>query len=78
MAANNNTFQTLLAATLVSSLPTPKGEVIIVSSTETPYDGFKVSIPSMEEQICEQNVQIKPPSLFEDRASSLCSVSIVK
>jgi len=31
----------LLAATSVNSLHTPKGEVIIVSSKETPYDAFK-------------------------------------
>jgi len=31
----------LLADTSVSALPTPKGEVIVVSSAESPYDGFK-------------------------------------
>jgi len=31
----------LLAATNVSALHTPKGEVIVVLSTEKPYDGFK-------------------------------------
>jgi len=34
----------LLAATPVNTLPTPKGHVIVIPSTQTPYDAFKILI----------------------------------
>jgi len=41
MESNASSFKKLLAETKSTSLPSPKGEVIIVKSTETPLDGFK-------------------------------------
>ncbi len=42
MAHTTKGIRDLLAATSVNTLHTPKGEVIVVSSSEKPLDAFKV------------------------------------
>jgi hypothetical protein len=44
MSTSQSEVKKLLASKQVADLPsTPKGEVIIVTSKETPYDAFKVN-----------------------------------
>ena len=44
MATQTNEIKKLLASKHVRELPSPKGEVVVVTSKETPYDAFKVKI----------------------------------
>jgi len=50
--AKSNLITKLLSDTLVSALPTPKGTVVVVKSTETPFEGFK--------KISEHNILSAP------------------
>jgi len=42
--AEESPVRKLLASTLVGSIPTPKGNVVIVRSTASPYEGFKILV----------------------------------